>query len=58
MKDFEAKHLAAIGDAIKGQNINLVEFSVSHYLLARALEPAPSQRIDDALDFYDGLKDL
>jgi tetratricopeptide (TPR) repeat protein len=27
-------------------------------LLARALEPAPSQRIDDALDFYDGLKDL
>jgi NitT/TauT family transport system substrate-binding protein len=24
--------------AIKGQNINLVEFSVSHYLLARALE--------------------
>ncbi|KPG01354.1 lipid kinase [Rhodopseudomonas sp. AAP120] len=24
--------------AIKGQNVNLVEFSVSHYLLARALE--------------------
>jgi len=27
-------------------------------LLARALEPEPSQRIDDALDFYDELKDL
>ncbi|MGV8950867.1 MAG: putative urea ABC transporter substrate-binding protein, partial [Cypionkella sp.] len=26
--------------AIKGQNVNLVEFSVSHYLLARALESA------------------
>ena len=25
-------------DAIKGQTVNLVEFSVSHYLLARALE--------------------
>ena len=25
-------------DKIKGQNVNLVEFSVSHYLLARALE--------------------
>jgi NitT/TauT family transport system substrate-binding protein len=25
-------------DEIKGQNVNLVEFSVSHYLLARALE--------------------
>jgi len=27
-------------------------------LLSRALEPAPSQRIDDALDFLDGLKKL
>lgn len=25
---------------IKGQKVNLIEFSVSHYLLARALEPA------------------
>ncbi|MGD0635786.1 MAG: putative urea ABC transporter substrate-binding protein [Beijerinckiaceae bacterium] len=31
------KNKAKLAD-IKGQNINLVEFSVSHYLLARALE--------------------
>ena len=31
------KDKASLGD-IKGQNVNLVEFSVSHYLLARALE--------------------
>lgn len=33
-------------DAIKGQNINLVEFSVSHYLLARALESINLQEKD------------
>jgi NitT/TauT family transport system substrate-binding protein len=31
---------------IKGQNINLVEFSVSHYLLARALETIGSSERD------------
>lgn len=31
---------------IKGQNINLVEFSVSHYLLARALEAAKLEEKD------------
>jgi NitT/TauT family transport system substrate-binding protein len=31
---------------IKGQNVNLVEFSVSHYLLARALESIKSQEKD------------
>ncbi len=31
------KDKAALAD-VKGQNVNLVEFSVSHYLLARALE--------------------
>ena len=33
------KNKAALAD-IKGQKVNLVEFSVSHYLLARALESA------------------
>ena len=31
---------------IKGQNVNLVEFSVSHYLLARALETIKSEEKD------------
>jgi NitT/TauT family transport system substrate-binding protein len=31
---------------IKGQNVNLVEFSVSHYLLARALETAKLEEKD------------
>jgi NitT/TauT family transport system substrate-binding protein len=31
---------------IKGQNVNLVEFSVSHYLLARALESIKAQEKD------------
>lgn len=31
---------------IKGQNVNLVEFSVSHYLLARALESAKMEEKD------------
>lgn len=31
---------------IKGQNVNLVEFSVSHYLLARALESIGAQEKD------------
>jgi NitT/TauT family transport system substrate-binding protein len=31
---------------IKGQNVNLVEFSVSHYLLARALESIKSEEKD------------
>ena len=31
---------------IKGQNVNLVEFSVSHYLLARALESIKLQEKD------------
>jgi NitT/TauT family transport system substrate-binding protein len=31
---------------IKGQNVNLVEFSVSHYLLARALESAGMSEAD------------
>ncbi|MEQ1672955.1 MAG: putative urea ABC transporter substrate-binding protein [Hyphomicrobium sp.] len=31
---------------IKGQNVNLVEFSVSHYLLARALESAKLEEKD------------
>ncbi|XUY28989.1 putative urea ABC transporter substrate-binding protein [Agrobacterium sp. rho-8.1] len=33
------KDKASLAD-LKGQNVNLVEFSVSHYLLARALETA------------------
>ncbi len=33
-------------DAIKGQNVNLVEFSVSHYLLARALESIGAEEKD------------
>lgn len=39
------KDKAALED-IKGQNINLVEFSVSHYLLARALESIGSTERD------------
>jgi NitT/TauT family transport system substrate-binding protein len=33
-------------EAIKGQDVNLVEFSVSHYLLARALESIGAQEKD------------
>ena len=33
-------------EAIKGQSVNLVEFSVSHYLLARALESIGAQEKD------------
>ena len=33
-------------DEIKGQRVNLVEFSVSHYLLARALESIGAQERD------------
>jgi NitT/TauT family transport system substrate-binding protein len=39
------KNKASLAD-IKGQNVNLVEFSVSHYLLARALESIGSSERD------------
>lgn len=39
------KDKASLAD-IKGQNVNLVEFSVSHYLLARALESIGSSERD------------
>ncbi|MEK1932118.1 MAG: putative urea ABC transporter substrate-binding protein [Pararhizobium sp.] len=39
------KDKASLAD-VKGQNVNLVEFSVSHYLLARALESIKSSEQD------------
>ena len=39
------KNKAKLAD-IKGQKVNLVEFSVSHYLLARALETHQPERKD------------